>query len=81
MDKLIKINEANITILAQEKIYGQVLEAAPVDSFEDENFPDFEKGKQIVPLPVDLNPDPNSEVQPTLGKTVLRHIGCKGTKR
>lgn len=45
IEKLIKINEINVAKLAQPKKSRQVLETALTGSFEDEYFPNFEKGK------------------------------------
>lgn len=78
--KLIKINAANITRLAQAKMPEQVLEVALTDGFDDEDFLTFEKGKESGPFPDRLSPDPTSGVQLTSRKTIIRPTGRKGKK-
>lgn len=55
--KLIKGNEANVAHKVQAKISGQVLKATLTNDFDNDDFPDFKKGRGSGPLYDDLTPD------------------------
>lgn len=79
--KLVKIDVANVAHQAQAEMSGQVLELAPNDGFDGEDFPDFEKVRESGPLHDKLNTDSNNWVQPSCSKTMLCSTDPKSKKR